>query len=66
MIMSDKELEIVIKIPKKWSQNMVREKFAEVDELCAVIQHGTILPENHGRIVDANTVIQKWKNVKKS
>lgn len=34
-------MQIVIDIPSKWFDDMVREEFTEVDELCAVIQHGT-------------------------
>lgn len=44
-------MQVVIDIPEKWFDDMVREKFAEVDELCAVIQHGTRLPKGHGRMI---------------
>ena len=33
---------------------MVREEFIDVDELCALIQHSTILPKGHGRLIDAD------------
>ena len=49
--------EIVIKIPEKWFDDMVREKFTEVDELCAIIQHGTELPKGHGELKDTDKII---------
>jgi hypothetical protein len=49
-------MQIVIDIPKKWFNYMVREDFTEVNELCAVIQHGTILPKGHGRLIDADDI----------
>ena len=33
---------------------MVKEEFTKVDELCAIIQHGTVLPKGHGRLIEAN------------
>ena len=53
------DIEIVIKIPEKWFDDMVREEFKikDVDELCAVIQHGTILPKSHGRLKDIDKII---------
>lgn len=50
------DIELVIKIPRKWFDDMVREEFTEVDELCAVIQHGIILPRGHGRLIGADAV----------
>lgn len=44
-------MEIVIKIPEEWFDDMVREEFIEVDELCSVIQHGKLLPKGHGRLI---------------
>ena len=49
-------MQIVIDIPKKWFNDMVREDFTEVNELCAVIQHGTILPKGHERLIDADDI----------
>ncbi len=51
-----KEMEIVIQIPQRWFDDMVREEFSEVDELCAIIQHGTVLPEKHGRLGDLDAL----------
>ena len=48
-------MQIVIDIPQYWFDDMVREEFCEVDELCAVIQHGIVLPEHHGDLKDVNT-----------
>ena len=59
------DIELVIKIPKKWFDDMVREEFEDVDELCAVIQHSTLLPKGHGRMVDYGYVvdaIDDWVN----
>ena len=52
-------MQIVIDIPQKWFDDMVREEFIEVDELCAVIQHGTPLPKGHGRLIDADERIKE-------
>ena len=46
--------EIVIKIPDKWFDDMVKEEFTEIDELCALIQHSTILPKWHSDLIDRN------------
>lgn len=56
------DIELVIKIPQKWFDDMVREEFTDIDELCAVIQHGTPLPKCHGKIVDANRVLENGDN----
>lgn len=48
------DIELVIKIPEKWFNDMVREEFTDIDELCAIIQHGIILPKGHGRLIDEN------------
>ncbi len=45
-------LSLVIKIPEKWFDDMVKEEFIDIDELCAVIQHSTQLPKGHGRLID--------------
>ena len=52
-----KDLELVIKIPQKWFDDMIREEFIEVDELCAVIQHGILLPRGHGRLFDERDIV---------
>lgn len=49
-------MQIVIDIPEKWFDDMVKEEFTEVDELCAIIQHGTPLPKGHGRLIDIGKV----------
>lgn len=46
------DIELVIRIPEKWFDDMVREEFTEVDELCAIIQHSTVLPKGHGDLID--------------
>ena len=46
-------IELVIKIPKKWLNDMKREEFIHVDELCEAILHGTKIPKGHGRLIDA-------------
>lgn len=46
------DVELVIKIPEKWFDDMVKEEFTDVDELCAVIQHGTLLPKGHKRLIE--------------
>ena len=50
------DIELVIKLPEKWFDDMVKEEFEDVDELCAVIQHGTPLPKGHGRLIDISTI----------
>lgn len=50
------DIELVIKIDEKWFDDMVREEFEDVDELCAVIQHGTPLPKGHGRLIDESKI----------
>ena len=51
------DIELVIKIPEKWFDDMVREEFEDVDELCAVIQHGIPLPKGHGDLIDRNLAL---------
>lgn len=53
------DIKLVIKIPEKWFYDMVREEFKDVDELCAVIQHGTLLPTEHGRLIDADALYRE-------
>jgi len=53
-------MKIVIDIPSKWFDDMVREEFTEVDELCAVIQHGTPLPKGHGELKDTDALIKLY------
>ena len=38
-------MKLIIDIPEKWFNDMVREEFTEVDELCAIIQHGIPFPK---------------------
>lgn len=54
------DIELVIKIPEQWFDDMVREEFEDVDELCAVIQCGTPLPKKHGRLIDEREVYKKF------
>ena len=56
-------MQVVIDIPSKWFDDMVKEKFTEVDELCAVIQHGTLLPEGHGDLIDRSKIAFDWWSV---
>lgn len=37
----------------------------EVDEMCAAILDGTILPEHHGRLIDEQQIIDRFKPVEK-
>ena len=55
-------MQIVIDIPEKWFDDMVKEEFCEVDELCAVIQHGIQLPKGHGDLIDRKCLydFRKW------
>ena len=39
-------MKIVIDIPSKWFDDMVREEFTQVDELCAIIQHSTVVNDD--------------------
>ena len=61
IVRDESDIELVIKIPQKWFDDMVKEEFIEVDELCAVIQHGTPLPEGHGRIGDIDELHSTFK-----
>lgn len=53
------DIELVIKIPQKWFDDMVREEFTDIDELCAVIQHGTLQPKT-GRWIFTKTILDKY------
>ena len=59
-------MQIVIDIPQKWFDDMVREDFIEIDELCAIIQHSPILPKGHGRLIDADKLDlgSEWRNIR--
>lgn len=56
--MSDTELELVIKIPKKmykWvnDENKFFNDYGVGDFIC-LVRNGTLIPEGHGKIVDVN------------
>ena len=53
----EEEVEVVVKIPQKWLDAMIREEFEDVDELCTVIQHGIQLPKGHGALKDTDKII---------
>lgn len=55
-------IELVIKIPKKWLNDMKREEFIHVDELCEAILHGTPLPKGHGKLKDENEIFECIRN----
>lgn len=62
------DIELTIKIPQKWFDDIVREKFTEIDELCALIQHGIPLPKGHGKLIDADELPRdiEWDDIEKA
>ena len=41
-------MKLMIDIPNEWFDQMVREEFTKVDELCAIIQHSVAIPSATG------------------
>ena len=49
-------MELVVKIPDEWYEYVKNNQFLDIngDVLADILSKGTILPENHGRLIDAD------------
>ena len=65
-------MEIVIKIPEEiYIHLLARYKYqntddiglSELDKVCVSIKNGTLLPEHHGRLIDADEAIKTLKSL---
>lgn len=52
-------MEIVIEIPDQKYKWIVDNPQIYTDDLCEAIRNGTPLPENHGRLIDADALTEK-------
>ena len=57
-------MEIVIDIPEEIYNNFMNDWVYSLDILHAV-RHGTILPEHHGRLIDEQQIIDRFKPIEK-
>ena len=49
-------MKLILDIPEKWFEDMVREEFIETDELCALIQHSMILDGSYSNATNGDVI----------
>lgn len=49
-------MKLILDIPEKWFDDMVREEFTEVDELCALIQHSAVISGDYSNTTNGEAI----------
>lgn len=56
-------MKLILDIPEKWFDDMVREEFTEVDELCALIQHSAVISGNYSNTTNGEVLNLLFPNI---